>query len=159
MLTLKLNLSAMKTVLAILIFISFGLHAQSSDWITVTSVYASTQTVEVLQKAIQQKGFKLFATINHSQEAETAGLKLNPTIVLVLGNPKAGTALMNCDARIGIDLPLKILVWEDAAGKVMAGFINPEMFLKEYHLENCKEALPKMKSALQDLLASVNHKN
>ena len=122
-------------------------------------MHSSQQTVEILQKAIQQKGFKLFATINHSQEAETAGLKLRPTVLLIFGNPKAGTALMNCDARIAIDLPLKILVWEDPGGKVEAGFINPETFLKEYDLENCKEVLPKMKSALQELLATVIRKN
>ncbi len=149
----------MKIVLATMLFIPFLLKAQTSSWITASSVYSSQQTVEVLQKAIQQKGFKLFAVINHSQEAETAGLKLRPTVLLILGNPKAGTALMNCDARMGIDLPLKILIWEDAGGKVMAGFINPETFLKEYNLENCKEVLPKMKSALQDLLASVTQKN
>ena len=122
-------------------------------------MYSSRETVEILQKAIQQKGFKLFVTVNHSSEAEAAGLILRPTVLLIFGNPKAGTALMNCDARIAIDLPLKILVWEDAVGKVEAGFINPETFLKEYNLENCKEVLPKMKSALQELLATVIRKN
>lgn len=149
----------MKTFLQILIFVPFSLKAQAQDWITVSSAYSSQQTVSMLQQVIQQKGFKLFATISHSQEAETAGLKLKPEVLLVLGNPKAGTALMNCDARVGIDLPLKILVWEGANGKVMAGFINPENLLKEYQLESCKEVLPKMKAALQDLLSSVATKD
>jgi uncharacterized protein (DUF302 family) len=149
----------MKTFLQILIFIPFALNAQTSDWITISSAYSSQQTVETLQKEIQQKGFKLFATINHSQEAKAAGLKLRPTVLLILGNPKAGTALMNCDLKISIDLPLKILVWEDSNGGTKAGFINPESFLKEYNLTNCKEVLPKMKAALQELLASVAKKN
>jgi len=149
----------MKTLLKILIFIPFSLKAQTSDWITVSSAYSTQQTVETLQRAIQQKGFKLFATINHSQEAEVAGLTLRPEVLLILGNPKAGTALMKCDERIGIDLPLKILIWQDSNGKVMAGFVNPESYLKEYQLENCKEVLPKMKAALQDLLSTVAKKD
>jgi len=149
----------MKALLQILIFVPFSLKAQLTDWITVQSAYSSQQTVEALQKAVQQKGFKLFATLDHSQEAEVAGLKLRPEILLILGNPKVGTALMNCDARIGIALPLKILVWEDATGKVMAGFINPENFLKEYQLEDCKDILPKMKAALKDLLSAVAKRN
>lgn len=149
----------MKTLLLIILFVPFMLKAQTSQWITVTSPYSCHQTAEVLQKEIQQRGFKLFTTVNHSSEAAAAGLTLRPTLLLIFGNPKAGTMLMNCDARIGIDLPLKILVWEDDAGKVMAGFINPESFLKEYNLENCKAVLPKMKSALEGLLASLEKKN
>jgi len=149
----------MKALLQILIFVPFSLMAQPTDWIAVQSAYSSAQTVDVLQKAIHQKGFKLFATLDHSHEAEAAGLILRPEILLILGNPKAGTALMNCDARIGIDLPLKILVWEDAKGKVMAGFINPENFLKKYQLENCRDVLPKMNAALNDLLSTVAKKN
>ena len=148
----------MKTILQIFIFIPFVLNAQNPDWVTVSSTYSSQQTVEILQKVIQEKGFKLFATINHSQEAEAGGLKLRPTVLLILGNPKAGTGLMNCDQKIGIDLPLKILVWEDSNGQVKAGFTNPESFLKEYDLMNCKEVLPKMKAALQELLTSVAKK-
>jgi len=113
----------------------------------------------MLQKAIQQKGLKLFAIINHSQEAEAAGLTLRPEVLLIFGNPKAGTVLMNCDARVGIDLPLKILIWEDATGRVMAGFINPESYLREYQLENCKDVLPKMKAVLQELLPTVAKKD
>jgi uncharacterized protein (DUF302 family) len=102
----------MKTLIQILIFVPLSLYGQTSDWISVLSAYSSQQTVEMLQKTIPQKGLKLFATINHSREAEAAGLTLRPGVLLILGNPKAGTALMNCDARVGIDLPLKILIWK-----------------------------------------------
>jgi uncharacterized protein (DUF302 family) len=149
----------MKPLIQILVFVPFSLCAQTSDWISVSSVYSSQQTVEMLQKAIQQKGLKLFAIINHSQEAEAAGLTLRPEVLLIFGNPKAGTVLMNCDARVGIDLPLKILIWEDATGRVMAGFINPESYLREYQLENCKDVLPKMKAVLQELLPTVAKKD
>lgn len=149
----------MKSLFQILIFVPLALHAQTSDWEIVSSAYSSQQTVEILQKAIQEKGLKLFTIINHAQEAESANLNLRPLTVLIFGNPKAGTVLMNCDPQIGIDLPLKILVWGDSNGQIKAGFINPEKFLKEYNLENCKEVLPKMKSVLQELLATVAKKN
>ena len=65
---------------------------------------------------------------------------------------------MNCDQRMGIVLPLKILIWEDESKVAKAGFINPEKYLKEYDLENCKAVLTKMKSALTELLSTIEKK-
>ena len=83
------------------------------------------QTVQKLEALLQAKGVKLFALIDHSGEAEKAGIEMRPTKLLIFGNPKAGTPLMLASPSIAIDLPLKILVWEDAAGKVWISYNDP----------------------------------
>lgn len=96
------------------------------------SQHSADQTVERLKNILQSKGVKLFALIDHSGEAEKVGMKMRPTKLLIFGNPKAGTPLMLTAPSIAIDLPLKILIWEDPAGKVWLTYNNPE-FLRERH--------------------------
>jgi uncharacterized protein (DUF302 family) len=90
------------------------------------------QTVEALQNMLKSKGVAVFALIDHSGEAEKVGLKMRPTKLLIFGNPKAGTPLMLASPSSAIDLPLKILVWEDAQGKVWVSYNSPE-YLRERH--------------------------
>ena len=78
------------------------------------SNHSVDETVERLKNILQSKGVTLFAIVNHSCEAEKVGMKMRPTKLLIFGSPKAGTPLMLAAPSIAIDLPLKILVWEDA---------------------------------------------
>ena len=93
--------------------------------VTIPSHHSVDETVARLEKILQEKGVKLFALIDHSGEAEKVGLHMRPTKLLVFGNPKAGTPLMIASATVAIDLPLKVLVFEDASGKVWASFNSP----------------------------------
>jgi uncharacterized protein (DUF302 family) len=90
------------------------------------------QTVDRLKNILQAKGVTLFAVIDHSGEAEQVGMKMPPTKLLIFGSPKAGTPLMLAAPSIAIDLPLKILVWEDAQGKVWVSF-NSAAYLQQRH--------------------------
>ena len=90
------------------------------------------QTVEKLKNILQSRGVTLFALVDHSGEAEKAGMHMRPTKLLIFGSPKAGTPLMLAAPSIAIDLPLKILVWEDGAGKVWVSYNSPE-YLRERH--------------------------
>jgi uncharacterized protein (DUF302 family) len=90
------------------------------------------ETVDKLRTVLQSKGVKLFALIDHSGEAEGAGLKMPPTKLLIFGNPEAGTPLMLAAPSAAIDLPLKILVAEDSQGKVWISY-NSAGYLKERH--------------------------
>jgi uncharacterized protein (DUF302 family) len=90
------------------------------------------ETVNRFKEILQSKGITLFALIDHSGEAEKVGMKMRPTKLLIFGSPKAGTPLMLATPSIAIDLPLKILVWEDSHGKVWLSFNSAE-FLKERH--------------------------
>ena len=132
--------------------------AAQENWLIATSSLSHTQTVEILQKNVEQKGFRIFNTIDHAQGAVAAGLTLRPTTLIIFGNPKGGTLVMNCDQKMGMVLPLKILVWEDDTKQVKVGFIDPEQYSKEYNLEKCMDVLVKMKGALTELIKSVEKK-
>lgn len=87
---------------------------------------------ERLQGLLESKGIKLFAAIDHSAEAGKAGLRMPPTKLLIFGSPKAGTPVMIATPDAAIDLPLKILVREDAAGRVWVSYNSPE-YLRARH--------------------------
>ncbi len=93
--------------------------------VSITGSHSVDQTVQKLEEILQAKGVKLFALIDHSGEAEKAGMHMRPTKLLIFGNPKAGTPLMIASPSIAIDLPLKILVCEDSNGKVGISYNNP----------------------------------
>jgi uncharacterized protein (DUF302 family) len=96
------------------------------------SNHSVDQTVENLKDILQSKGIKLFALVDHSGEAEKVGIKMRPTKLLIFGSPEAGTPLMLAAPSVAIDLPLKILVWQDDQGKVWVSF-NSSEYLKERH--------------------------
>jgi uncharacterized protein (DUF302 family)/uncharacterized membrane protein YidH (DUF202 family) len=98
------------------------------------SNHSVEQTVERLKNILQSKGATLFALIDHSGEAEKVGMKMPPTKLLIFGNPKAGTPLMLAAPSSAIDLPLKILVWEDAKGKVWVSYNSPAYLLERHGL-------------------------
>jgi uncharacterized protein (DUF302 family) len=93
--------------------------------VTIPSHKSVDQTVQTLEQILQAKEVKLFALVDHSGEAEKAGLHMPPTKLLIFGNPKAGTPLMIAAPSVAIDLPLKALVWEDADGRVWISYNTP----------------------------------
>ena len=100
--------------------------------IEVLSNHSVDQTVARVQEILQTTGVTLFALIDHSGEAEKAGMKMLPTKLLIFGNPKGGTPLMLAAPSVAIDLPLKILVWQDGQGEVWLSYNSPE-YLAERH--------------------------
>jgi uncharacterized protein (DUF302 family)/uncharacterized membrane protein YidH (DUF202 family) len=104
----------------------------NNGFITKASNHSVDETVEKLKGILQAKGVTLFALVDHSGEAEKAGLKMRPTKLLIFGNPKGGTPVMVAAPSAAIDLPLKILVWEDAQGKVWASYNSPS-YLQQRH--------------------------
>jgi uncharacterized protein (DUF302 family) len=100
------------------------------------------ETVGKLKGILEAKGVTLFALVDHSGEAEKAGMRMPPTKLLIFGNPKAGTPLMLAAPSSAIDLPLKILVWQDVQGKVWISYNSPQYLQKRHGLP-------------QDLLANI----
>jgi uncharacterized protein (DUF302 family)/uncharacterized membrane protein YidH (DUF202 family) len=96
------------------------------------SKHSVDETLERLKHTLQAKGVTLFALVDHSGEAEKVGLKMRPTKLVIFGSPKAGTPLMLAAPGSAIDLPLKILIWEDSEGKVWVSYNSP-MYLRERH--------------------------
>ena len=105
----------MKKILA-LIFLSISLFA--NDIIIVKSDYSVDQTIENIKTIVKAKGFGVFATINHQGNAKMVGMNLNESKVIIFGNPKVGTLLMQEDMTIALDLPLRVLVYKDDEGDV-----------------------------------------
>ena len=105
---------------------------KGSGLIDIRSSHSVDETVEKLKGILQAKGIALFALVDHSGEAIKAGMKMRPTKLLIFGNPKAGTPVMLAAPSSAIDLPLKILIWEDAQGKVWVTY-NSLAYLQERH--------------------------
>ena len=102
-----------------------GLNHQPSN-------HSVEETLEKLKRILQSKGVSVFAIVDHSGEAEKVGLKMRPTKLTIFGSPKAGTPVMLAAPGSAIDLPLKILIWEDADGKVWVSYNSPA-YLQERH--------------------------
>jgi uncharacterized protein (DUF302 family) len=110
------------------------------------------ETIQRLCALLKSKGVAIFALIDHSGEAEKAGLKMRPTQLLIFGNPKGGTPLMLAAPSTAIDLPLKALVWEDTDGKVWLSYNSPD-YLQQRH--GFPSDLEKNIAAIEPLLAQA----
>jgi len=102
--------------------------------VTKPSKYSVAETLERMENVLAGKGIKLFARIDHSGEAEKAGLRMLPAEVLIFGNPKAGTPLMVAEPTAAIDLPLKVLVWQDQEGRVWLSYNSPDYLKQRFGL-------------------------
>jgi uncharacterized protein (DUF302 family) len=100
--------------------------------VDIASNHSVDETVEKLKGILSAKGVTLFALVDHSGEAEKADMKMRPTKLLIFGSPKAGTPLMLAAPSLALDLPLKILVWEDEGGKTWVSYNAPD-YLRERH--------------------------
>ena len=120
--------------------------------ITQASAFAAKETMDRLEADARKKGMTVFARIDHAAGATEVGLPLRPTELLVFGNAKAGTPLMQQDQTIGLDLPLKMLVWTDAADKSFLAYYDPHWLLTLHgHLDPAHPTI----SAMTTLLAGL----
>jgi uncharacterized protein (DUF302 family) len=103
-----------------------------SGIVNVASHHSVDQTVQKFEEILRAKGIKLFALVDHSGEAEKASMPMRPTKLLIFGNPKAGTPLMIASPSIAIDLPLKVLVWEDTDARVWISYNSPAYLQARY---------------------------
>jgi uncharacterized protein (DUF302 family) len=102
--------------------------------ITIPSPLGPKETMDRLEGEVKAKGLTVFARVDHAAGAQAVGLKLRPTELLIFGNAKGGTPLMAVDQRIGIDLPLKALVYQDENDKVQLTYIDPAWLARRYGL-------------------------
>ncbi len=123
-------------------------NADDAGLIVKESSRSVSETIDALEAALKEKGITIFARVDHQANAKNAGLELPPTMLLIFGNPKMGTPLMQSDRRIGIDLPMKALAWEDADGKVKLAYTDPDELEDRHDIDNRDEIFAKMKKAL-----------
>ncbi|MFO8140383.1 MAG: DUF302 domain-containing protein [Marinobacter sp.] len=106
--------------------------------ISLPSPHSAAATMDKLAVIVNEKGFKVFARIDHAAGASKVGASLRPTELLIFGNAKGGTAFMQCAQTVGIDLPLKALVWEDAEGQVWLSYNDPQYLADRHDVADCK---------------------
>jgi|SRR5581483_255907 len=116
--------------------------------ITIASAHPPKETADRLAAAIAERGMTVMARIDHAGGAAKVGMTLRPTEVLIFGNPKGGTPLMQAAQTIGIDLPLKALVWQDEAGKTWIGYNDPTWLAKRHNIGGAQQTVSAMSSAL-----------
>jgi uncharacterized protein (DUF302 family) len=121
------------------------------DLMTLPCAHNTTETIERLKSLLSRKKIQVFADIDHAAGAEKAGLPLRPTRVLIFGNPQAGTPLMQSRQTIGLDLPLRVLIWEDDAGKVWLTYHRPEFLAQHHHVFDHDEAVKALGAGLAGL--------
>lgn len=117
-------------------------------FIKLKSVNTLEVTVTKLTNILKGKGMNIFSVIDHQQGAEKAGLELRATTLVIFGNPKVGTKLMQCDQRIGLELPLKIVIWQDQNEGVWVGYDDPSHLANNYNLVACEAVLIKVRNAM-----------
>jgi uncharacterized protein (DUF302 family) len=132
-LTMTLSRALLLTVLA-----ASGAWSHAADGLVeVKSPHSAAVTMTRLEDTVKQRGLVVFARIDHAQGALKIGKTLRPTEVLIFGSPQGGTPLMECAQTAGIDLPLKALVWEDAAAQVWVGYNDPAYLAQRHSAPQC----------------------
>jgi len=117
---------------------------------TSPSSFGPKETMDRLVAAVTRRGMTVLARIDHAGAAATAGLTLRPTEVLIFGNPRAGTPLMQAVQSTGIDLPLKALTWQDEAGRTWLGYNDPQWLARRHRAEaGADRVLEAMTDALE----------
>jgi uncharacterized protein (DUF302 family) len=122
---------------------------------TVPSHFAPKETIDRLETEISERGMKVFARIDHAAGAAEIGLTLRPTELIIFGNARGGTPLMQPNQTVGIDLPLKALVWQDAAGKTLISYNEPSWIAQRHGVANAEAVVSKMTDLLGAITATA----
>ncbi len=122
---------------------------------TVRSNFGPAETMNRFEAELKPHGLGVFARINHAALAAEVGLTLRPTEVILFGNPRGGTPLMQANQTIGIDLPLKALVWQDASGKTWLSYNEPAWLAKRHQITGAKGPIAAMTKAVSDIVTKA----
>ncbi len=123
------------------------------------SKFPVKETADRLAKAIEEKGLKVAARVDHAAGAKAAGMEMPPTEVVMFGNPTLGTPLMLSNPDAAIDLPMKMLIWQDKAGKVWVGYVAPDALKVRYGIKDRDEVFKSMTGALAGLAKAASGAN
>ena len=126
-----------------------AVQADNSAGVTsVKSMHSVAETTQRFEQILAAKGMTLFTVIDHQAGAQKAGLSLRETQVVIFGNPKVGTPLMQCEQQVALDLPQKALIWEDEQGDVWFSYNEPSYLKSRHSIAGCDAVLKKVSGAL-----------
>ena len=132
------------------LFLLASLAYADNGIIRVKSSHQVKATADRLENTLKQKGMTVLIRINHAEGAQKVGKKLRPTELVVFGNPKVGTPLMQCSQSTAIDLPQKALIWEDNEGQVWLSYNDPNYLVERHGITGCAEVIKKIEKALSN---------
>jgi uncharacterized protein (DUF302 family) len=142
----------MRTLLMLLVGLMWMSPVQAeSTMITKKSSHSVKVTLDRLEAALKEKGISVATRWDHAGAAKGVGMPLRPMEVLIFGNPKLGTPLMQSNPHAGVDLPLKVLAWEDDKGLVWVGYTKPDALAARYKIRNQGEVIKQIAGALDGL--------
>ncbi len=146
-----------RIVLALFCAIMFTAPAAAGGTgiVSVASNYSVPETLDRLTKILTSKGITIFARVDHAAGAKKVGKELAPTQLLIFGNPKLGTPLMLSERKIGLDLPLKALAWQDDNGKVWVSYNDPSYLKTRYGISDRDPVFMKITGALKKLIGKA----
>ena len=140
-----------KAVLTLMVvFVCVSLASAEDGLISIKSAYDVKTTADRLEKNLKEKGMTVFIRIDHALGARNTGQELRPTELIIFGNPKVGTPLIQCGQSVAIDLPQKALVWEDEAGYVWLTYNDPEYLASRHGITQCSDVVKKIENALSN---------
>jgi uncharacterized protein (DUF302 family) len=122
--------------------------------ISVPSAGTVASTAGELERIVKARGLNVFSVVDHAAGAVSVGMTLRPATLVIFGNPKGGTPLMQCEPSLGLELPLKMLVREDADGKVLIEYNDPRWVVERYHASDCP-AVAGVEKLLRSLAAEA----
>lgn len=143
-----------KYFVALALFAVFSQSQAADGLVAVKSPYDAKVTMDRFEAIVKDKGLNVFARIDHAAGAAKIGKSLRPTEVLIFGNPQGGTPFMECAQSVGIDLPLKALVWEDSSSQVWLGYNDPAYLAQRHGVPKCPVA-ENLRKAMAEFAAAT----
>ncbi len=119
--------------------------------VTKRSPHSVAVTLDRLSEVLKARGIGIAARVDHADGAQRIGQALKPTQLLIFGNPKLGTPLMQSNRKVGLDLPMKVLAWEDDGGQVWLAYVKPDVLKSEHSINGHDDILREMTQALDKL--------
>ena len=137
-----------KYILGFFILVTMLPAAADNGLVTIKSPHDVPTTADKLVSALKGKGMTVFDVIDHAKAAAGAGVELQPTTLVIFGNPKVGSPLMKCSRTTAIDLPQKMLIWSDESGQTWLAYNDPAYLAKRHNVSGCDEVIKKITGAL-----------
>ena len=146
----------MRLVIATLVLLLTAASAHAQALVVRESRFSVKETLDRLAAELEKRGMKVAARIDHAAGAKTVGMDMPPTEVVMFGNPRLGTPLMLSAASIAIDLPMRMVAWQDKAGKVWIGYTAPDMLKQRHGIADRDEQFQAMAGALDGLAKAAS---
>jgi len=145
-----------KLLMLVVVLFAWPLTASAVDGLVVQkSPYSVSESLDRMTALLDKKGIKVMARVPHSQAAAGVGIEMQPAELLIFGNPKLGSPLMQSQPTTAIDLPMKLIAWQDADGQVWIAYNDPAWIAKRHGITDRDAVIAKMSGALKGLSAKV----